>query len=188
MSLAKPLSISLMLLLLILMQQGFASANNLSSESLNNGPNATATKSSAQYLAQQRQNYSKAINMVRNGDWQALRQYRHRLADYPLYPYLIYADLIANLHYRRRSEITDYLTEYAGSVKASHLRSHWLDYLAKHGYWAAYDNAYRANTATYSQQCNYYLAQHRLGNHSKAINGGLTVWVCLLYTSPSPRD
>lgn len=175
MSLAK--SISIALILLLFMRQGPALANNLPTDSLNGGSDVLTPHSSAQTLAQDRQNYAKAMQMVRDGQWQALQQYRHNLADYALFPYLIYADLIANLHYRRRSEITDYLSKYAGSVKATHLRSHWLDYLAKHGYWAAYDKAYRASTANYSQQCNYFLAQHRLGNHSKAISGGLTIWV-----------
>ena len=179
MSLAK--SISIALILLLLMRQGLALANNLTTDSLNDSSNFTTPNSSAQSLAQtlaqDRQNYAKALHMVRDGQWRALQQYRHKLAGYALFHYLIYADLIANLHYRRRSEITDYLSKYADSVKATHLRSHWLDYLAKQGYWAAYDKAYRASTANYSQQCNYYLAQYRLGNHSKAISGGLIIWV-----------
>lgn len=174
MSLAK--LVSVLVLLLLLMQNDAAFANNLPANSLDGRSNPIISESSEQYLTQQRQLYTKAMHMVREGQWQRLRQYRDRLISYPLYPYLIYADLIADLHYRRRSAVNAYLTEYADTVKATHLRNRWLDYLAKRGYWKTYIETYRPNTANHSQQCNFYLAHYRLGNHSKAINGGLRVW------------
>ena len=174
MSLTKPVSVVLFLLVI---QHGAALASKSPNNALNGAVNVSSTTSANQHLAQQRQHYTKAMHLVRDGQWQTLRQYRHRLEEYPLYPYLIYADLIANLHYRRRSEVNNYLIKYAHSVKAHHLRNRWLDYLARHSYWTDYIKAYQPSTASHSQQCNFYLAHYRLGNRSKAISGGLSVWV-----------
>lgn len=173
-SLAK--SVSVLVLLLVVMQFGVAFANDLPINSLDGGSNSDTAELSEQQLAKQRQRYSKAMQLVREGQWQRLRQYRDELTSYPLYPYLIYADLIADLHYKRRSAVNAYLTEYADTVKATHLRNRWLEYLAKRGYWKAYTEAYQPSTANHSQQCNFYLAHYRLGNHSTAIDGGLEVW------------
>ena len=173
-SLAK--SVSVLVLLLVVMQFGVAFANDMPIDSLEGSSNSDTAELSEQRLTQQRQRYARAMRMVREGQWQRLRQYRGELTSYPLYPYLIYADLIADLHYKRRSAVNAYLTEYADTVKATHLRNRWLEYLAKRGYWKAYTEAYRPSTANHSQQCNFYLANYRLDNHSKAINGGLAVW------------
>ena len=130
-----------------------------------------------QKLTQQRSDYSTALAMARKGQWQTLRDYRSRLQDYPLYEYLVYADLSANLHYKYRAKIADYLARYQGNVKEIHLRNRWLDYLSSRGYWTAYTEFYRDSSASSSQRCNFYLAHHRLGNKSKAVAGGLSVWV-----------
>ena len=130
-----------------------------------------------QQLTQQRSDYSTAIAMARKGQWQTLRDFRSKLFDYPLYEYLVYADLSANLRYNRRAEIADYLAAHQGNVKEIHLRNRWLDYLSSRGYWTAYTEYYRDSTASRSQRCNFYLAQHRLGKQSKAVAGGLSVWV-----------
>ena len=81
-------------------------------------------------LAQQRLLYAEAIELIRKGKSQQLAEQRHQLVDYPLYPYLLYADLAANMRYARRQEINRYLSDYQGTVKAQHLRSRWLSYLA----------------------------------------------------------
>ena len=47
----------------------------------------------ADVLAQQRQLYTEALELASRGKWQQLRQQRRQLQTYPLYPYLIYADL-----------------------------------------------------------------------------------------------
>ncbi|MGB1807576.1 MAG: hypothetical protein ACPHJ4_01335, partial [Porticoccaceae bacterium] len=110
-------------------------------------------------LADQRAAYAQSLKLIRKRDWQKLHRQRSKLVDYPLYPYLIYAELIADLRYARRHEVSNYLRRYKGSVKAQHLRARWLDYLARRAYWQAYTEYFDPQTASVSRQCNYYLAQ-----------------------------
>ncbi len=110
-------------------------------------------------LDHQRQHYREALDLIRKGRWQSLRKHRQQLADYPLYPYLIYARLIADLRYSRREEIADYLNNYEGTVKARHLRSKWLDYLVKRKYWTTYIEFYNQAEANIGQQCHFQFAR-----------------------------
>ena len=60
-------------------------------------------------LADQRAAYAQSLKLIRKRDWQKLHRQRSKLVDYPLYPYLIYAELIADLRYARRHEVSNYL-------------------------------------------------------------------------------
>jgi len=143
-----------------------------------NSQTSSSTKSVAtdRQLAAQRDLYRQSLKLIGNRDWQKLRRQRTQLVDYPLYPYLIYADLIADLRYARRHEVGNYLRRYQGSVKAQHLRARWLDYLARRAYWQTYTEYYDPKTASVSRRCNYYLAQYRLDNKPLAISEGLKLW------------
>jgi len=65
-------------------------------------------------LADQRAAYAQSLKLIRKRDWQKLHRQRSKLVDYPLYPYLIYAELIADLRYARRHEVSNYLRRYKG--------------------------------------------------------------------------
>lgn len=119
-------------------------------------------------LAKQRQLYSESLELIAAGRWKSLPEKRQQLADYPLYPYLVYADLIANLRYSRRAEIAAYLADYQGTVKSQRLRSKWLDYLAGRNYWTTYIEYYNADQASVKQQCLFQLA---ILNRLDKING-----------------
>ena len=60
-------------------------------------------------LADQRAAYAQSLKLIRKRDWQKLHRQRSKLVDYQLYPYLIYAELIADLRYARRHEVSNYL-------------------------------------------------------------------------------
>ena len=111
-------------------------------------------------LAQQRQLYSEALELARRGKWQQLKQRREQLKSYPLYPYLVYADLAANLRYSRHPEVSQYLQDYTGTVKAKHLRNRWLDYLAKRQNWTRFISFYEPQQASPKQQCQFQLARY----------------------------
>ena len=129
-------------------------------------------------LHQQRQLYRQSLTLIGSANWRTLRQQRQRLVDYPLYPYLVYADLLANLRYSKRTEVTEYLAQYAGTVKATFLQGQWLDYLARRGHWETYITVYGAHSynANTSRQCNFHLAQYRTDNQSAALQAGLKLW------------
>ena len=144
-------------------------------------PSAYAQSKSAsdsEHLNQQRGLYRQSIKLIGKGDWRAVRKQRQQLVDYPLYPYLVYAELLADLRYSKRTDIAAYLDTYSGTVKARFLQGKWLDYLARRGHWQAYINTYGMHdyVANSSRQCNFHLAQYRLGNKPEALQGGLQLW------------
>jgi hypothetical protein len=106
----------------------------------------TASNDVPARLNQQRQLYRQSLALIGSGNWLALRKQRQELVDYPLFPYLVYAELLANLNYSKRTAVTTYLAQYAGTVKATHLQGKWLDYLARRGYWETYVQVYNANS------------------------------------------
>jgi len=144
-------------------------------------PRAYANDPDSEDLQQQRQAYGKALQMAHEGKWRSLRKERKALVDYPLYPYLLYADLIAGMRYSRRAEIRNYLTRYGGTIKATYLQGRWLDYLVKHRHWQSYVdfytlNSYASNSANTSRQCHFHLSQYRLGKRTEALQAGLLLW------------
>jgi len=136
-----------------------------------------ATEQSA--LIEQRQLYREGLDLARKGRWKSLAKHRQQLTDYPLYPYLIYAGLIADLRYSKRDKVAQYLSDYKGTVKAQHLRNKWLEYLAKRNYWTTYIEFYSQDKASTKQQCQYQFARfNRLQDEAKqqALEATLILW------------
>ena len=138
-------------------------------------------------LTKQRQIYREALELISQGHWKSLPEKRQQLAGYPLYPYLVYADLIANLRYSRRTEVANYLDDYPDTVKAQHLRSKWLDYLARRNYWTTYIEYFNSEQASVKQQCLFQLArlnrldkilasEDRAAEKESAILSALELW------------
>ena len=127
-------------------------------------------------LTDQRALYTKALRMIDQRNWRSLRRLREELFDYPLYPYLEYADLTANMSVPRRAEISNYLERNADSVLAYRLRSKWLAYLAKRGQWTNYLTYYRDEEASTARRCQFHIAQYHRQQRAAAIAGGLELW------------
>lgn len=98
--------------------------------SLSVGGAVSATES----LQHWREVFQRTEQAQRNGvsvDYQALRSY-------PLYPYLLYSDLLRRLHSDPVSEIRAFLSTYADSPLAGRLRNAWLNRLAQQQRWGDY--------------------------------------------------
>jgi len=134
-----------------------ANATDISSDQAAQAGLAPTTSKS---LVQQRQLYTESLELARRGKWQQLKQQREQLQTYPLYPYLVYADLAANLRYSRKQEVKQYLQDYAGTIKAKHLRNRWLDYLARRQSWTTFISFYEPQQASAKQQCLFQLARY----------------------------
>ena len=145
---------------------------------------AISKPSAEDNLAHQRLLYRDALELARQGKWQRLKQHREQLQSYPLYPYLVYADLASNLRYSRRSEVSQYLEDYSGSIKARHLRNHWLNYLAKRQYWSTFTRFYAPQQASIKQQCQFQLARYYADpedpqldkRRAQALSAALKLW------------
>jgi len=90
-----------------------------------------------------------------------LTRYREllpRLRDYPLYPYLLHADLKRRLHLAGREEIDRFLEDYADLPLAASLRHRVLKRAARRHDWQTYLHYYRP-TRNLVLQCHYLNAR-----------------------------
>ncbi|MBK1731356.1 transglycosylase SLT domain-containing protein [Thiococcus pfennigii] len=98
------------------------------------------------------------------------------LRDYPLFPYLRYAELAADLDAAEPGEITAFLAAYAGTPLAERLRSAWLERLARQGRWSDYLAHYRPGGAT-TERCHYLQALIATGRGDEALEAVEPLWL-----------
>ena len=94
------------------------------------------------YLVEQRARFVQAEAALRKGDRARFRSLRDTLSDYPLYPYLLFADLSRRLGSARSAEVEAFLERHADTPLAWQLRRAWLGQLARRGDWQGYLAAY----------------------------------------------
>ena len=102
-------------------------------------------------LSEQRRLFTQVSKLIEAKNWKRLRVELKDLVDYPLYPYLIYSDLIANLSITKLEKITNFLEIQKDSVLADRLRSKWLKYLALTNEWELYLHFYKEENASVSE-------------------------------------
>ena len=83
-----------------------------------------------QLLEKQRTLYIKTEQALKQGQRTRFSQYKNLLRDYPLYPYLLYSDMIKNFAYLKAETISNFLSRYDDTPIADKLRYKWLKYLA----------------------------------------------------------
>lgn len=88
---------------------------------------------------------------------------------YPLYPYLIYADLALHLRQATPEQIQGFLSNYQNTPLAWHLRALWLNQLANHAQWKTYLQVYQPSKSL-DLQCYQRQALWQTGNKSKALD------------------
>jgi len=88
---------------------------------------------------------------------------------YPLYPYLIYADLAFHLPQATPQQIQGFLTNYQDTPLAWHLRALWLNQLANHAQWKTYLQVYQPSKSL-DLQCYQRQALWLTGDKPKALN------------------
>ena len=111
-------------------------------------------------LNNQRNLFSEALILIEMNEWGKLRSISQQLSTYPLYPYLVYSDLVTNFSIPKRGQVSDYLDKYSGTVMANRLRSRWLSFLAKRGQWTNYQKYYQLETASTARKCQFHYAQY----------------------------
>ena len=107
------------------------------------------------------------------------RRFRHLLGtleNYPLYPYLRYADLNHHLSAVSANEVADFLTAYADTPLASRLRDQWLAQLATAGDWSTYLAFYRP-TENVGRRCQYRHALLATGYRDAAFTDIEDLWL-----------
>ncbi len=127
-------------------------------------------------LLEQRTLFTQALSSIEAKNWEKLRFELSNLVDYPLYPYLIYLDLVANLSITEITKISNFLETYPDSVLADRLRSKLLKYLADEKQWDLYLNYYEEASASVGRKCFYNYARLKHSDHRNVIKDALELW------------
>ena len=97
-------------------------------------------------FAAQRAQFFVAEKALDNGQYKRFWRITNQLKDYPLYPYLLFAELRKRLPSAATAEIELFLSRYADTPLARRLRIPWLFQLAKRKRWRQFLLHYRDTT------------------------------------------
>ena len=119
------------------------------------------------------------------------KQIPNVLKDYPLLPYLEYADLRNNLRRATSKDILEFVDKYPDSILAGYLKKAWLRHLANRGSWSEFDRLFvdlsTDISVDKSLECYKTLSDFKLGNNSTAITRAKNQWM-VGYSQPKSCD
>ncbi len=124
----------------------------------------------------QRADYQLALSALAQGDLNHFYKLSNKLQDYPLYPYLVYADLVKRIHTAPTQEIQNFLTQYNDTPLAQKLWIVWLEALAEDKEWPQFLSRYHA-TDNVTLQCLARQALWHTGYVQPALNGVSDIWL-----------
>ena len=108
-------------------------------------------------LELQRLSFKEAQHAFRNNDIDEYERLIAELIDYPLYPYLRYAELLRDLDRAPDHEVEAFLSDYRNTPLPHRLRGTWLKSLAKAERWDKFLSVYDGREGT-AFVCQYYYA------------------------------
>ncbi len=124
---------------------------------------------------QQRVLFLEAKKALERNDYEVFGRNIQQLQEYPLYPYLIYWRLRANLKEQPAATIEAFLTTNKHLPVTPLLRSAWLRHLAKEKRWQEFLHFYRGGGTT--MQCHLHTAQLHSGKKKQAWAGAKKLWL-----------
>ena len=131
-------------------------------------------------LVKQRKLYPDARHALRQGKLRTYRRLARRLRDYPLYPYLVYAELDRRLARARSEEVLAFLQHYPDTPLAARLHGRWLKTLARQGKWRTFLRHY-APSDDRLLGCYYGRALYKTGEKQRAFEIMAELW-------PTPKS
>lgn len=114
----------------------------------------------------------KAMNQGKFTEYQALRK---GLSNYPLYPYLEYAELRYGFSDKKLPRVKEFLDQYPDLPLTHLLRSAWLNHLAQKKRWSSLLALY-TQQENIQRQCNYLRALIESGQQDKALQLVEPIW------------
>jgi soluble lytic murein transglycosylase len=132
------------------------------------GAFAAATDRSTFLTAEQ------ALNRDNPGLYYSLKP---ALEEYPLYPYLLYKELLQRLDTTSSHEVEEFLQRYPDSGPAYLLRGRWLDRLAAEGRWQEVVKFYAEGDDRIRLGCHYLTALIHSGHSDLAMAQTEQLWL-----------
>ncbi len=102
----------------------------------------------------QRQQYQDAIHSLKIGQIKNYNRLETKLRDYPLYPYLKFAELKKRLNRASNKEVIAFINQYAGTPLATRLHYSWQHKLVRRKDWPTLVENYLV-TKNIKMQCHY---------------------------------
>lgn len=127
-------------------------------------------------IEQQRQHYRAAHKALAAGDTPTFERLKHRLRDYALYPYLVYAQLERTLASAADTEIQRFIRDYGELPLADRLRGEWLHHLMRQGRWKTFLEVYDKRRDT-SLKCYALRARIRAGELQEVREDTQRLWL-----------
>jgi soluble lytic murein transglycosylase len=127
-------------------------------------------------LERQRDDFQQAEQALAKGRMSEFRALKDQLADYPLLPYLEYAELRRTLGAAEPARVQRFLEQRADTPLASRLRSAWLDHLAERRRWKTYLDFFQPSKST-TQRCHYLQALIATGHRDIAYSQVEQIWL-----------
>jgi soluble lytic murein transglycosylase len=130
----------------------------------------------AWHLTDQRRRFLQAESALRKRDMARFGRLLGELKNYPLYPYLAFADISRRLASTRDDEIEAFLVRYSDTPLAWRLRVTWLKLLARRGHWEKYLDIYeQSDDAT--MRCQWLRALINANQADKAMGYVEALWL-----------
>ena len=123
-----------------------------------------------------REDFLAAEAALERGDPIELELLAGFLEDYPLYPYLRYAQLVLRLDSADPESIDRFLAELGDTPLAGRLRRAWLKHLAKAGRWEEYVRFYVPDDSTV-RRCHYLRGLLATGEREPALDRVAPLWL-----------
>lgn len=115
--------------------------------------------------SQERKDYVAAHKALAQNQLQTYRQLLPKLKDYPLLPYLEYAEIGRRLNSLPKTEVAQFFNNYPESLLADRLAHRWLRTLAEKKQWQDYRDFYDVRLGSDPElACNYLHARLKTGD------------------------
>lgn len=124
----------------------------------------------------QRFQFQEALQALEAGNRARYERLADKLHDYPLYPYLEYADLRRRLSRANPEDIRDFVRNYGDTPIAGLLHQRWLYRLARHGRWQPLVDNYQI-TNDKTLRCHYTRALYQVGQAQRAHAAMENLWL-----------
>jgi soluble lytic murein transglycosylase len=126
--------------------------------------------------ADERGAFLDAERALQAGDLETFERMADSLIDYPLYPYLRFAELTRDLATAPDADIEDFLETFPGTQLATRLRLAYLSRLAAAQRWSDYARIYRPDDST-ERRCLFLRALIETGRRDEALSQVEPLWL-----------
>lgn len=136
---------------------------------------------------EQRAKYLRALHLLKSGQRTLFLKLAAQLSDYPLSPYLTYADLNRRISRQSFEQIDAFRRQYADTPLANRLQQNWLYSLAKRARWREYLDHHQEEISTPKLDCYKLLAMYKTGQEQLALELTSNYWL-VEYSQPDECD